>query len=94
MNVDETIAALSEVVDIQPRDKRRFKRLVEESRSFESLADPYAPDRGRSGAFYCTALALSGVDIKARLFRTYPLGRWVAMRLATSGASIKGKRAH
>ena len=36
-SVEETIAALEKVVDIQPRDKKRFKRLREESKSFESL---------------------------------------------------------
>src|SRR5665647_1425708 len=35
--LEETIAALAQVVEIQPRDKRRFKRLREESRNFESL---------------------------------------------------------
>ena len=36
-NLDETIAALGAVVDIQLRDKRRFKRLKDESKNFESL---------------------------------------------------------
>ena len=36
-DLDETIEELSKVVDIQPRDKRRFKRLMEDARSFESL---------------------------------------------------------
>ena len=35
--LEDTINALAEVVDITPRDRRRFKRLMEESRSFESL---------------------------------------------------------
>ena len=33
-NLDETIAALGTVIDIQLRDKRRFKRLREESKKF------------------------------------------------------------
>src|ERR1700733_13340228 len=36
-NLDETIEQLTQVVDIQPRDRRRFKKLLEESKSFESL---------------------------------------------------------
>ena len=35
--LDDTINALSKVVEIQTRDRRRFKRLMEESRNFESL---------------------------------------------------------
>ena len=36
-NVDKTIDELAEVIEIQPRDRKRFKRLLEESRSIESL---------------------------------------------------------
>ena len=74
VNVDETIAALSEVVDIQPRDKRRFKRLVEESRSFESLPIRTRLTEEEVARFTAQRWRFPGVDIKARLFRTYPLG--------------------
>src|SRR6186713_3535121 len=36
-SLDATIDELAEIVDIQPRDRKRFKRLLEESRSVESL---------------------------------------------------------
>ena len=36
-NLEDTINQLAEIVDIQPRDRRRFKRQLEESKSFESL---------------------------------------------------------
>ena len=36
-NVAETIDALGEIVDIHQRDRRRFKRLMDESRNFDSL---------------------------------------------------------
>ncbi len=74
VNVDETIAALSEVVDIQPRDKRRFKRLVEESRSFESLPIRTRLTEEEVARFTAQRWRFPGVDIKARLLRTYPLG--------------------
>ena len=74
VNVDETIAALSEVVDIQPRDKRRFKRLVEESRSFESLPIRTRLTEEEVARFTAQRWRFPGVDIKARLFRTYPMG--------------------
>ena len=35
--IEETIDALAQVVDITPRDRRRFKKLMDESRNFESL---------------------------------------------------------
>ena len=37
-NLDATIDELSKIVEIQPRDRKRFKRLLDESRSVESLA--------------------------------------------------------
>lgn len=36
-DLDETIEALGQVIDIHLRDKRRFRRLMDESRGFESL---------------------------------------------------------
>ena len=36
-NFDATIDQLAEIIDIQPRDRKRFKKLLEESKNFESL---------------------------------------------------------
>ena len=36
-SLDETIDALAELVEITPRDRRRFKRLLEDSKNFDSL---------------------------------------------------------
>src|SRR4249920_3345201 len=36
-NLDAAFDALTGIVDIQPRDRRRFKRLLEDSKNFESL---------------------------------------------------------
>src|ERR1039457_4057732 len=36
-DIDATIDKLAEVVDIQPRDRKRFKRLLDESKSLESV---------------------------------------------------------
>ena len=36
-NLDATIDGLSEIIDISLRDKRRFKRMREESKNFDSL---------------------------------------------------------
>ena len=35
--LDETIDALAEVIDIQPKDRKRFKRLLDEAKNFESI---------------------------------------------------------
>ena len=73
-DLDETIEELSKVVDIQPRDKRRFKRLMEDARSFESLPIRTRLTDEEVARFAAQRYRFPGVDIKARLFRTYPLG--------------------
>ncbi|OGA97105.1 MAG: penicillin-binding protein 2 [Burkholderiales bacterium RIFCSPHIGHO2_12_FULL_61_11] len=72
--LDETIAALAQVVEIQPRDKRRFKRLREESRNFESLPIRSRLTDAEVARFAAQRFRFPGVDIKARLFRSYPFG--------------------
>ncbi len=73
-DLDDTIEELSQVVDIQPRDKRRFKRLMEDARSFESLPIRTRLTDEEVARFAAQRYRFPGVDIKARLFRTYPLG--------------------
>ena len=73
-NLEETITALSVLVDIQPRDKRRFKRLREESKNFESLPIRTRLTDEEVARFAAQRFRFPGVDIKARLFRSYPYG--------------------
>ena len=73
-NVDKTIDLLSEIVEIQLRDKRRFKRLREESRSFDSLPIRTRLSDEEVARFVAQRYRFPGVDVKARLFRSYPLG--------------------
>jgi penicillin-binding protein 2 len=73
-NLEETIAALGTVVDIQLRDKRRFKRLREESKNFESLPIRTRLTDEEVARFAAQRFRFPGVDIKARLFRSYPYG--------------------
>ena len=73
-NVEDTIAALEKVVDIQPRDKKRFKRLREESKNFESLPIRTRLTDEEVARFAAQRFRFPGVDIKARLFRSYPHG--------------------
>ncbi|MEI6618790.1 MAG: penicillin-binding protein 2 [Betaproteobacteria bacterium] len=72
--LEETIEGLSQVLEITPRDRRRFKKLLEESKTFESL-----PIRNRLtdvevARFAAQRFRFPGVEIKARLFRNYPYG--------------------
>jgi len=73
-DLEATIDALSQVVEIQTRDRRRFKRLMEESKNFESLPIRTKLTDVEVARFTAQRFRFPGVDIKARLFRSYPLG--------------------
>jgi len=73
-DLEATIEALSHIVDIQARDRRRFKRLREESKSFDSLPIRTRLSEAEVARFTAERYRFPGVDIKARLFRQYPYG--------------------
>ena len=73
-DLEQTIEALSALVDISPRDRRRFKKLMEESRSFESLPIRSRLSEAEVARFSAQRFRFPGVEIKARLFRSYPYG--------------------
>src|SRR3989475_202260 len=73
-DLEGTIDKLSTIVDIQPKDRRRFQRLRDESKGRDTL-----PIRTRLTDEEVAKLAVNryrfpGVDIKGRPFRQYPLG--------------------
>ncbi len=73
-NLEATINQLAAFVDIQPRDRARFRKLLQETKNAESL-----PIRTRLSDEEVARIAanrwrFTGVDIKARLFRRYPYG--------------------
>ena len=73
-DLDATIAALSELVTIEARDKRRFRKLMEESRSFDSLPIRTRLSDEEVARFTAQRYRFPGVDVRARLFRQYPHG--------------------
>jgi penicillin-binding protein 2 len=73
-NLEQTIDELSHILEITPRDRRRFKKLREESRNFESLPLRTRLTDEEVAQFAAHRYRFPGVDIKARLFRNYPFG--------------------
>jgi len=73
-DLEQTIEDLSQVLDITARDRRRFKKLREESKSFESLPLRTRLSDEEVAKFAAQRYRFPGVDIKARLFRNYPYG--------------------
>jgi len=72
--IEPLIDELAQVVEIGPRDRRRFRRLLEESKSFESLPLRSRLSEEEVARFTVQRFRFPGVEIKARLFRHYPLG--------------------
>ncbi len=73
-DVAKTIEELSQIIEIQPRDRRKFKRLMEESRNFDSLPIRTRLSDEEVARFTAQQYRFPGVEVKARLFRQYPFG--------------------
>ena len=73
-NLDAAFDALAGIVDIQPRDRRRFKRLLEDSKSFASLPLRNRLSDEEIARFAVNRFRFPGFEISAGLFRNYPFG--------------------
>ncbi|MBA3903343.1 MAG: penicillin-binding protein 2 [Rhodocyclaceae bacterium] len=73
-DLEAAINELAKIVDIQPKDRKRFRRLLEESKNFESLPIRTRLTDQEVARFIAQRFRFPGVDIKARLFRQYPYG--------------------
>jgi penicillin-binding protein 2 len=65
---------LAEVVTIEAKDRRRFKRLQEEMKGADSLPVRTKLSDEEVSRFMAQRFRFPGVEVKARLFRNYPLG--------------------
>jgi len=73
-DIEGTINELSQFVDISQKDRRRFKKLLEESRKLDSLPIRTRLNDEEVARFTAQRYRFPGVEIQARLFRQYPMG--------------------
>ena len=73
-NVERAIDELADVIEVSARDRRRFRRLQEESKNFESLPIRTRLREEEVARFAVNRYRFPGFEIKARLFRSYPQG--------------------
>lgn len=73
-DLEATIDGLSEVIEVLPKDRRRFRKLLEESKTFESLPIRTRLSEEEVARFAANRYRFPGVEVKARLFRQYPQG--------------------
>ena len=83
--LDQLIDELATVVNIEPRDRKRFKRLQDELKGAESLPIRTKLTDEEVARFTAQRFRFPGVDVKARLFRNYPLGETGAHLLGYIG---------
>ncbi|WP_298288336.1 penicillin-binding protein 2 [Thiomonas sp.] len=72
--LQQTIDALKAIVPITPFDERRFNNLLAQSRRFESLPILNKLSDDQVARFVAQRFRFPGVNVRARLFRNYPLG--------------------
>lgn len=74
-DLDTVINDLSMLVDIEPKDRKRFHKLLEESKNFASTPIRTRLTDEEVARFTAQHYRFPGVEIQARLFRQYPLGQ-------------------
>lgn len=73
-DMEATLDELASLVPIDARDRRRFARLLEDSRNFESVPVRSRLSDEEIARIVSQRYRLPGVDVKARLLRDYPQG--------------------
>jgi penicillin-binding protein 2 len=77
-DLDAVIDDLALLVNIEAKDRKRFKKLLEESKNFESVPVRTRLSDEEVARFTVQRFRFPGVDIQARLFRQYPQGESAA----------------
>ena len=70
--LDDVIEELGKIVEITPLDKRRFKKLRQESKRFESIPIRTRLTDDEVARFAGESFRFPGVEIRARPFRQHP----------------------
>ncbi|MDP1735688.1 MAG: penicillin-binding protein 2 [Sulfuritalea sp.] len=84
-DLEKTIDGLATIIEIEAKDRRRFKKLMDESKSFETLPIRTRLSDKEVAKFIAHRYRFPGVEIKARLFRQYPNGAFASHILGYIG---------
>lgn len=71
---EKTIDELSQVLEVLPRDRRRFKKLLDDSKRFDAIPIRTRLTDEEVARFTAQRYRFPHVELRARLFRDYPLG--------------------
>ncbi len=84
-DLQTVIDELAKLIDIHPKDRKRFKKLLDESKNFESIPIRTRLSDDEVARFTVQRYRFPGVDIQARLFRQYPMGEVAAHAIGYIG---------
>ncbi len=73
-DVDATLTALRDLIEISPRDERRFRKLMEESHRFDAVPVRTRLSDEEVARFTAQRFRFPGVEVRAKLLRHYPNG--------------------
>ena len=72
--LEDVIEELSQIIEITPRDRKRFKKRMEEAKRFESIVLKAKLTDEEVARFSVQRYRFPGVEVQARMFRQYPMG--------------------
>jgi penicillin-binding protein 2 len=88
-----TLDGLATVIEIQPKDRRRFMKQLEENRHIDSLPIRTRLTDVELARFAAHRYRFPGVEVNARLFRQYPLGEVASHVLGYIGRINQSEKA-
>jgi penicillin-binding protein 2 len=91
-NLEQTITEISGLVEISIKDRRRFRRLFEDSKSAESIPLKSRLTDEEVAILAANRFRLPGVEVRARLFRSYPLGETASHLIGHIGRISPGDK--
>ncbi|NBS21482.1 MAG: penicillin-binding protein 2 [Betaproteobacteria bacterium] len=91
-SIDQTLDVIEQIIEISPKDKRRFRQLLKESRSLDSLPLKVRLSDEEVARISANRYRLPGVEIKARLYRSYPHASLMAHVVGYIGRISKSEK--
>ena len=84
-DLEKTIDELGTVIDVTPRDRRRFHKTMEDYKHLDSVPIRTRLSDAEVARFAAARYRFPGVELRARLFRQYPLGETASHLLGYIG---------
>jgi penicillin-binding protein 2 len=91
-NLEQTITEIAGLVEISIKDRRRFRRLFEDAKSAESIPLKSRLTDEEVAILAANRFRLPGVEVRARLFRSYPLGETASHLIGHIGRISPGDK--